>query len=87
MKAVISVIGQDTTGIIAKVSTICAERGANIIDITQSVLKEYFAMVMVVELCDAGFSSLSEDFVKFEAASGMKVHVMHEDIFNSMHKV
>lgn len=87
MKAVISVIGHDAKGIIAKVSSICAEHETNIIDITQSVLKEYFAMVMVTELCDSSFSALSSALSEFEKASGMKVHVMHEDVFNSMHRI
>ncbi|MBE6872011.1 MAG: ACT domain-containing protein [Ruminococcaceae bacterium] len=87
MKAVISVIGHDAKGIIAKVSSICAEHETNIIDITQSVMKEYFAMVMVTELCDSNFSALSASLADFEKASGMKVHVMHEDIFNSMHRI
>ena len=50
MKAVVTVIGHDTLGIISKVSAACAEAGANIIDITQSVLREYFAMIMLVDL-------------------------------------
>ena len=50
MKAIITVTGKDTKGIIAKVSAKCAERGANIIDISQSVLKDYFAMITLIEI-------------------------------------
>ena len=50
MKAVITVTGKDTMGIIAKVSTACAECGANIVDISQSVLRDYFAMIMLVDI-------------------------------------
>ena len=56
MKAVISVTGRDNVGIIAGVSAICAEQGANIIDITQSVLSEYFAMIMLAEIDDLKIS-------------------------------
>ena len=50
MKAVITVTGKDSVGIIAKVSALCAEHDANIVDITQSVMQEYFAMIMLVEI-------------------------------------
>ena len=60
MKAVITVTGRDVVGIIAKVSVKCAEYGANIVDISQSVLSEYFAMIMVVEL-----SNLTIHFTDF----------------------
>ncbi len=89
MKAVITVTGKDTTGIIAKVSTLCSDFDANIIEITQSVLKEYFAMVMLVEIeklsCEFG------DFVDKMKVLGTEnkliIEVMHEDIFNSMHRI
>ena len=89
MKAVLTVTGKDTKGIIAKVSTLCSEFGANIIEITQSVLSEYFAMVMLVDI-----NELTEDFGYFVDSMkelGKKncliIDVMHEDIFNSMHRI
>ena len=89
MKAVVTVIGKDKVGIIAMASAECAKFGANIIDISQTVLKEYFAMIMLTEL-----DGLSTDFAKFaegmEKAGrecGVDIRVMHEDIFNSMHKI
>ncbi|MBQ3230342.1 MAG: ACT domain-containing protein [Clostridia bacterium] len=88
-KAVISVTGKDNVGIIAKVSAICAEYGANIIDISQTVLKEYFAMIMLVEI-DA-LTVPFTDFVDVVSAFGkdnnLEIHVMHEAIFDSMHKI
>ncbi|MDR0852283.1 MAG: ACT domain-containing protein [Clostridiales Family XIII bacterium] len=87
MKAVITVIGKDMVGILAKVSTTCAEANANVIEVTQSVLQEYFAMVMLVEI-----DNLTTDLTQLEEnlkknVAGMTIHVMHEDIFNSMHRI
>jgi ACT domain-containing protein len=89
MKAVITVTGRDSVGIIAKVATACAENGANIVDISQSVLKEYFAMIMLADI-----DSLTVEFSEFVdklAALGKEVnldiHAMHEDIFNTMHHI
>ena len=89
MKAVVTVVGQDAKGIIAKVSSKCAEVGANITEISQSVLKEYFAMIMLVEI-----DGLTTDFRAFASAmeragkeASVDIRVMHEDIFNSMHKI
>jgi ACT domain-containing protein len=87
MKAVITVIGKDMVGILAKVSTTCAEANANVIEVTQSVLQEYFAMVMLVDISKMNFEldTLKENLNKNVA--GMTIHVMHEDIFNSMHRI
>ena len=89
MKAVVTVTGKDTKGIIAKVSALCSEFGANIVEITQSVLSEDFAMVMLVDI-----NELTEDFGSFVDSMkelGKKncliIDVMHEDIFNSMHRI
>jgi ACT domain-containing protein len=87
MRAVITVIGRDMVGILAKVSTTCAEANANVIEVTQSVLQEFFAMVMLIDIekmnCELG--ELQE---RLKAnVSGMTIHVMHEDIFNSMHRI
>ena len=89
MKAVITVTGKDTVGIIADVSTLCAKHGANILDITQSVLGEYFAMIMLADI-----QKLNIDFAEFVdllAAMGeqknLVIHAMHEDIFNTMHHI
>lgn len=87
MKAVVTVIGQDTVGILAKAAGACAGRNANVSDVTQSVLDGYFCMVMVIEIdkmtCE--ITELEKDIK--EAVPDMVVHVMHEDIFNSMHRI
>ena len=89
MKAVITVIGHDTVGILAKVSSACAEKGANIIDVTQSVMRDMFTMIMLVDIdgLTSDFSELSSSLEKLGEEIGMKVHVMHEDLFNSMHRI
>ena len=89
MKAVITVIGKDQVGIIAKVSTKCAEVGANIVEISQTVLNEYFAMIMVVSIDDitVPFTQVVDEFNLLGKENGLDIRTMHEDIFNSMHKI
>ena len=89
MKAVISVTGKDSVGIIAKVSAMCSAHGANIIDISQSVLSEYFAMIMIVDIdgLDVPFTEFVDLMTALGAERGLQIHTMHEDIFNSMHRI
>jgi ACT domain-containing protein len=89
MKAVITVVGHDTKGIIAKVSAKCADRGANITEISQSVLKEYFAMIMVIDITDlnVAFTEFVDEMRKLGEESSLDIRAMHEDIFNSMHRI
>ena len=87
MKAVITVIGQDMVGILAKVSTACADANANVVEVTQSVLDKYFALIMLVDISKLN-CSLEELKNSIETiVPTMTVHVMHEDIFNSMHRI
>ena len=89
MNAIITVIGRDKPGILAKISVVCAENNANIIEANQQVLQDYFAMVMFAEIQDLN-CAFGEFSTKVKAAGeeiGMTVHVMHEDIFNSMHRI
>ncbi len=89
MKAVVTVVGRDTVGILAKVSTVCAEHKANIIDVSQSVMQDLFTMVMLLDITDikSDFTGLQEALFELGNSIGMKIHVMHEDIFNSMHNI
>ena len=89
MKAVITVVGKDTVGILAKVSTLCAENGANIIDVTQTVMQDMFCMIMLCETekLSIPFSQSVDEAEKLGNEMGMKIHVMHEDLFNSMHRI
>ena len=89
MKAVVTVVGHDSKGIIAKVSTKCAEVGANITEISQSVLKEYFAMIMVIDIdgINMPFTDFVDAMKKLGADNNLDIRTMHEDIFNSMHRI
>ncbi len=90
MKAVITVLGKDNVGIMAKVANTCADNKLNILEVTQSVLQDLFAMIMLVEFEkeDApSFEELSKVFDALGEKIGTKIHIMHEDIFNSMHKI
>ena len=87
MKAVVTVIGKDAVGILAATSAELAKANVNIIEVTQSVLQDYFAMIMLV---DISASKLSIEELKKqlqENVDGMEIHVMPEDIFNSMHRI
>ncbi len=89
MKAVVSVIGRDAVGIIAKVSAGCAESGANILDISQTVLDQYFTMMMIVDIqfLTVPFNDFVDRMTALGKKDGLDIHVMHEDIFNSMHRI
>ncbi|MDP4153608.1 MAG: ACT domain-containing protein [Bacillota bacterium] len=89
MRAVITVVGKDTVGIIAKVSGYCSEHKINIVDISQSVLSDLFCMIMIVDIknSDIHFSDLVDRLDMFGKTLGLDIHTMHEDIFNSMHKI
>ncbi len=89
MRAVITVIGKDAVGILAKVSSICAENNANVTEVTQSVLQDMFAMIMLVDITKLSgtFSELQDKLTALGDSMGLKIHTMHEDIFNTMHTI
>ena len=89
MRAVITVLGKDMVGILAKVSAKCAEVDVNVIEVTQSILQDLFAMIMMVDISKSKvpFDELVDSLKKSGDDMGLKVHVMHEDIFNSMHRI
>ena len=89
MRAVVTVTGKDKKGIIAKVSGFLAEKGVNVEDISQTLLQDYFAMIMMVDLANASekLADLAEDCRKMGEKIGMSIHIQHEDIFNAMHSV
>ena len=89
MKAVITVTGVDSVGIIALVSGDCARMGANILDISQSVMREYFAMIMLVDIQELNtpFAEFSKVLHHVGEERSLEIRVMHEDIFNSMHRI
>ncbi len=89
MKAVITVTGKDSVGIIATVSTECAKVGANILDISQSVLSDYFAMIMLADIdtLTLPFADFVDKMNEVGKEKCLDIHVMHEDIFNTMHHI
>lgn len=89
MRAVITVVGKDRTGIIAKISETLYGHDVNIVDISQNVMDNMFAMVMLVNIdrCTVDFTALADLLDKDGEELGMKIHTMHEDIFNAMHRI
>lgn len=89
MRAVITVIGKDSVGIVAKVSNCCSDFNANVIDVTQTVLQDMFAMIMLVDISKINneFQKLSEAMKQIGEAQNLSIHVMHENIFNAMHTI
>ena len=89
MRAVVAVIGKDTVGILAKICTICAEANANVMDVTQTIMQDLFAMTMLIDItkCEEHYNELADKLTKAGDEMGLQIHVMHEDIFNAMHRI
>lgn len=89
MKAVVTVIGKDKKGIIAKVSNILFENDVNILDISQTIMQDMFTMIMLVEL-ESKSATLKHIVAMLEEAEkelGLSIHVQREEIFTSMHRI
>lgn len=89
MKAILTVIGKDKSGIIAKVSNLLAENSINIEDISQTIMQGYFTMIMLIDLANSkiAYNDLVELANKCGNEIGVNIILQHEDIFNSMHKI
>lgn len=89
MKAIISVVGKDTVGILAAVSAKCADYNVNINDVNQTIIDEYFTMYMIVNIDNITipFTSFIDEIQNVGKEKNLKIQCMHEDIFNSMHKI
>ncbi len=89
MRAVVTVTGKDNKGIIAKVSGFLAEKKVNIEDISQTILGDFFAMIMLVDLSEAteGIAELAKEAAELGKFIGMSIYIQHEDIFNAMHTI
>ena len=89
MKAIISVIGVDQIGIIAEVSTLLAEEKVNILDISQTILDDYFTMTMLVNLdtLEIPLEELKKELKTRGEKLGVSIKLQHEDIFRSMHRI
>lgn len=89
MRSVITVVGRDTVGILARVSSECAKHHINVLEVTQSILQDMFAMIMMVDMkeSDIPFAAFSDMLTEAGKEMNLAIHVMHEDIFNAMHTV
>ncbi|MCL2036210.1 MAG: ACT domain-containing protein [Oscillospiraceae bacterium] len=89
MRAVITVTGKDAVGILAKVTAACAEANVNILDMSQTIMQDLFVMTMLADIsqCNTEFTELSDKLAECGRKMAMEIHVMHEDIFNSMHRI
>lgn len=89
MKAIITVVGIDRVGIIAGVSTALAEYEVNILDISQTILQEYFTMMMLVDLSgmELSLENLKSRLESTGLELGVEIRIQHEDIFRSMHRI
>lgn len=88
-KTIITVVGKDTVGIIAKVCTYLANNGINILDISQTIVKEYFNMMMIVDTNDASkpFKDVSNELAQIGEEIGVIIKCQREDIFDKMHRI
>ena len=89
MKGIITVLGKDKVGIIAKVCTYLAEHNLNILDISQTIVQDYFNMMMIVDISSPGksFEEIVEDLQHVGEEIGVEIKLQHEDIFNIMHRI
>ena len=89
MRAVITVTGRDAVGILAKITATCASVNVNIMDMSQTIMQDLFVMTMLAEIgeCNIEFMKLVDRLKECGKKLNLEVHVMHEDIFNSMHRI
>ena len=86
-RAVVTVLGNDTVGIIARVSAVLARHDANILDISQTVLSGMFNMIMIVDLRDSDFAILADDLSSLGGELGLQIRIQRSEIFDAMHRV
>lgn len=89
MKGIITVLGKDRVGIIAKVCSYLSQNNMNILDISQTIVQGYFNMMMIVDISnnDKSFGELVEDLDSIGKELDVVIKLQHEDIFNAMHRI
>ena len=89
MRAIVTVIGRDQVGIIAAVCSLLSEKNVNVLDISQTVLQEYFTMIMLVDASasQTPFAQLVKLLEEKGREEGLVIHAQREDIFNAMHRI
>ena len=88
-KTIITVVGKDTVGIIAKVCTYLANNRINILDISQTIVQDYFNMIMIVDMNDSlkPFGDVNNELAQIGEEIGVIIKCQREDIFNKMHRI
>ena len=88
-KAVVTVLGQDKVGITAKICGVLAETNINILDISQTIVQEYFNMMMITDAsaCEKTTGEIAEELNTLGEEIGVNIRCQHEDIFNKMHRI
>lgn len=88
-KVIITVVGKDTVGIIARICTYLANNGVNVLDITQTIVQGFFNMMMIVDINEASksFGDLQADLVSLGQEIGVEVKAQKEEIFEKMHRL
>ena len=88
-RTIITVVGKDTKGIIAKVCTYLAEKDVNILDISQTIVQEYFNMMMIVDMgkMNTSFETVADEIDELGKSIGVQVKCQREEIFNMMHRI
>ncbi|GAA5417589.1 UPF0237 protein SP_0238 [Paraliobacillus ryukyuensis] len=87
-RAVVTVVGKDQIGIIAKVTNVLADNRMNILDISQTILQDFFTMMMLVDMANiSDLDHLLQDFKKVEQELGLTINIQREDVFQAMHRV
>ncbi len=89
MKAVVTVVGVDKPGIIARVSGLLFENGINIMDISQTIMSDMFTMIMLIDLTDVNIpvADLTEMLEELGGEMGLSIHMQREELFRSMHRI
>ncbi len=89
MRAIVTVIGRDQVGIIAAVCALLSEHKVNVLDISQTILQEYFTMIMLVDASGSTipFARLREELAAAGEARGLDIRIQREDIFNALHRI
>lgn len=89
MRAVITVVGKDMVGILSAVSSVCAGNSINVQDVTQSILQDVFAMIMIVDIshCTAEMEDLKKQFHEIEKKMGVDIRITRTEVFDAMHRI
>ena len=89
MRAIVTVVGKDRVGIIAGICTVLSEQGVNVLDISQTILQEYFTMVMLVDTsaCTVSIGEMRDILEKDGEAQNLSIRIQREDIFDAMHQI